>query len=168
MNTQKTHQSGGTPGSRKENLVDNKPMEFSLYLKNGTLITVDPDYRILHGAAIGIHNDTIAYIGDPLPDCSAKNVLDCSGMVLLPGFIDSHAHAGHGLMKNIGEGIIQSDILDLLLFVYFQCSTPEFWFAEAQLSGLEKLRYGVTTAFSYLGSDPRYDDRPMPGLMWRV
>ena len=44
------------------------------------------------------------------------------------------------------------------MFVYFQCSTPEFWFAEAQLSGLEKLRYGVTTAFSYLGSNPRYDD----------
>jgi len=133
-------------------------MEFSLYLKNGTVITVDPDYRILHGAAIGIHNDTITYIGEALPDCSAERVLDCSGMVLLPGFIDSHAHAGHGLMKNIGEGIIQSDILDLLLFVYFQCSTPEFWFAEAQLSGLEKLRYGVTTAFSYLGSNPRYDD----------
>ena len=40
-------------------------------------------------------------------------------MVLLPGFIDSHAHAGHGLMKNIGEGIIQSDILDLLLYRLF-------------------------------------------------
>jgi 5-methylthioadenosine/S-adenosylhomocysteine deaminase len=133
-------------------------LDFDLLLKNCTAITMDKDFRILKSSSIGIIGDTITYIGKDDNTFKGKRVIDCENMVVMPGLIDSHAHAGHGLLKNIGEGMIDESALDLYRHIYYRCSTPEFWYAEAQLSGLEKLRFGVTTGVSYLGSDPRYDD----------
>ncbi|WZL72543.1 amidohydrolase family protein [Clostridiaceae bacterium 35-E11] len=133
-------------------------MDFDILLRNCTVISMDKDRRILREATIGIKGDTIAYVGKDRDEFQGLKVIDGKGKVVLPGFIDSHAHAGHGLLKTLGEGIIEDGLLDLYEYIYYQCTTPEFWFAEAQLSGIEKIRFGVTTGVSYLGSDPRYDD----------
>lgn len=138
---------------------------YSIIIKNATIITIDQKRRILHDAAIFIKNNRISHVGttlelkDLLQKASADKVIDAAGKVVLPGLIDSHAHAGHGLTKTLGEGGTGiDDGWDAFMErIYFQGSTPEFWHAEARLSGLEKLKFGVTTGMSMLGSYPRYD-----------
>ena len=78
----------------------------------------------------------------------------------MPGIIDSHAHAGHGLTKTLGTGGIgmSGSWDDFMETIYFRGTTVAFWNAEARLSGLERLKFGVTTGMSMLGSYPRYDD----------
>ena len=86
--------------------------------------------------------------------------MDGSGRLVMPGIIDSHAHAGHGLTKTLGTGGIgmSGPWDDFMETIYFRGTTVDFWNAEARLSGLERLKFGVTTGMSMLGSYPRYDD----------
>ncbi|MEW5936045.1 MAG: D-aminoacylase, partial [Bacillota bacterium] len=41
---------------------------------------------------VGIQGDTVAAIGS-LEGCEAGRVLDATGMVVAPGFIDAHGHS---------------------------------------------------------------------------
>lgn len=68
----------GTPGSG--------PEPFDILLKNGRIIdgTGNPWYA----ADVGIRGDRIAAIGR-LHDAKAKKVIDASGLVVAPGFIDT-------------------------------------------------------------------------------
>jgi cytosine/adenosine deaminase-related metal-dependent hydrolase len=90
----------------------------------------------------------------------------------LPGLIDAHAHAGHGLIKTMGGG--RSDLwYSACERAYTIGSTPEFWRAEARLAALERLRFGVTTGVSLLGGgdsvmrsdDPVYCDAHCDGVV---
>ncbi|MGO4441671.1 amidohydrolase family protein, partial [Rhizobium sp. RAF56] len=102
----------------------------------------------------------------------AGEIIDARGMAIMPGFVDSHAHAGHGLIKTLGGG--RSDLwYRACQGAYTVGSTPEFWHAEAQLAALERLRFGVTTGVSLLGGgdsimrtdDPVYGDAHMEGVL---
>lgn len=136
---------------------------FSILIHHATIISIDKERRIIHDGSVGISDRKISFVGpgkDLGPDVGADIVINAEGNVLLPGFIDTHAHAGHGLTKTLGKGGtgIETDWDDFMERIYFQGSTPEFWRIEGMLSGLERLKFGVTTGMSMLGSYPRYDD----------
>lgn len=137
-------------------------MKFDILIHDATVITMDERRRVLHHASIGIDQGQICIIcsADEAKDFTAKKILDGSERLVMPGIIDSHAHAGHGLTKTLGTGGIgmSGSWDDFMETIYFRGTTTDFWKAEAQLSGLERLKFGVTTGMSMLGSYPRYDD----------
>lgn len=128
-------------------------MKVDTLLTGGCVVTMDPSRRIIENGAVAVAGGKIVAVGDAsdLRDkVQANRVLDCASHVLFPGLIDVHAHAGHGLIKTIGMhgGDRWEDICGE---VYTHASPPEFWFAEARLAALERLRFGVTTGVSLLG-----------------
>ena len=137
-------------------------MELDLLIHDATLITMDAHRRVLRHASIGILNKRIHVICEAkeAKALEVKKTLDGTNRLVLPGMIDTHAHAGHGLTKTLGTGGagMSGDWDDFMEGIYFRGTTAEFWKAEARLSGLERLKFGVTTGMSMLGSYPRYDD----------
>lgn len=114
-----------------------------------TMVTMDAGRRILEKSWIAIDGDKIAAIGTGEPP-SATNVIDRPGMIALPGLVDAHSHAGHGLVRGAGDG--DGELwFRICEDIYSGCATPAFWRAEAQLALLERLMSGVTTAVSLLG-----------------
>lgn len=146
-----------------------------LIITNTIVVTVDPERRVLFDAAIVIKGDRIADIG-PSGDLQAKyagmDTIDGTGKVVLPGLIDVHAHAGHGLIKTLASGD-SPKWFNACRIAYTTASTPAFWFAEAQLAALERVRFGVTTGVSLLGGgdsimrtdDPDYGDAHCDGVV---
>lgn len=146
-----------------------------LIVANGIVITVDPRRRILEDGAVVISKDRITDVGstrDILARHQAARIIDAKGKAVIPGLIDVHAHAGHGLTKTIGtaDGDKWGDACDV---AYRLASTPAFWRAEAQLAALERLRFGVTTGMSLFGGgrdmlmrtdDPEFGDAHCEGV----
>ena len=65
----------------------------SLILNNASVVTTD---RVIENGTIVIDSGSIVSVGGPVP-ATQLNVLDLSGLILLPGFIDVHIHGAAGV-----------------------------------------------------------------------
>jgi cytosine/adenosine deaminase-related metal-dependent hydrolase len=135
-----------------------------LLLRGGTVITMDDQRRVIPDGAVAIAGERILAVGPRAAIEAAhpnpKQVMDCTGKAILPGLIDGHAHAGHGLVKTMGNGD-SAAWSEACRIIYTLASPPSFWRAEAKLAAFERLRFGVTTGVSLLGggdSVQRVDD----------
>jgi cytosine/adenosine deaminase-related metal-dependent hydrolase len=132
-------------------------------IEHGVVITVDEQRRVINDGAVAVLGNRIVAVGrtDELrARFTADKVIDARNKAVLPGLIDSHAHAGHAMLKTIGGG--QGDAwMDACQALYTSASGVEFWEADARLSALERLKCGTTTGVSLLGggdSIMRVDD----------
>lgn len=145
-----------------------------LVISGACIITMDPSRRVIPSGAIAITSGKVVAVGpkeDIERDHTAPQVIDATGKVMLPGLIDVHAHAGHGLIKTMGmeQGNHWEELCGT---VYTTASPPEFWYAEARLAALERLRFGVTCGVSLLGGgdtimrtdDPAYGSAHCDGV----
>ncbi len=131
-----------------------------LLIQNGCVISMNPDRDIIEHGAIAVEGDRIVAVGpvSQFESSVAKRVIDGTGMCIIPGLVDSHGHSGHGLTKTIAENTPGVAWLSVVENIYLRYSTEEFWHVEAQLSALERLKFGVTCGYSMLGNNPRADD----------
>lgn len=145
-----------------------------LIVAHGVVIPMDEARRIVEDGALAIVADRIAAVGtsaEILARYEAGETIDATGMAVIPGLVDAHAHAGHGLIKTLGAGDSEAWYRACEL-AYTVASTPEFWHAEAQLAALERLKFGVTAGVSLLGGgdtilrtdDPAYGDAHCEGV----
>ncbi len=146
-----------------------------LLVANGTVITLDEDRRVIENGAVAIAGDRIVDVG-PFETIAGRHdavrTIDARGKAVIPGLIDVHAHAGHGLIKTMGGG--RADWwYEACARAYTVGSTEEFWYAESRLAALERLRFGVTTGVSLLGGgdtilrtdDPAYGAAHCAGVV---
>ncbi len=139
-----------------------------LLLSGGTVVTMDPSRQVIEDGAVAIGGGRILAVGPRAAVAAAhpaREVIDTRHHAILPGLIDGHGHAGHGLIKSLGSGD-SAAWSEACRIVYTTASTPGFWFAEARLAALERLMFGVTTGVSLLGggdSISRVDD-PAHGI----
>jgi dihydropyrimidinase len=77
-------------------------MRFDTVIRNGTVVTASDTFV----SDVGIKNGKIAALAAELTD--ADEVIDATGLFVLPGGIDSHVH----LDQPSGEGIVMADDFD--------------------------------------------------------
>ena len=70
---------------------------YDLVLKGGTVVDGTGAPRVR--ADVGIRDDRIAAVGD-LAAAAAGRVVDATGRIVAPGFIDVHTHDGRALLAN--------------------------------------------------------------------
>jgi 5-methylthioadenosine/S-adenosylhomocysteine deaminase len=133
-----------------------------ILIKNGIIVTMDPERRILPDGAVAIENDRLLEIDETKlleTKYSYDRVIDAKDHIVLPGLMDAHAHAGHSLLKSLGQH--SGTWYKACEVIYSQASTEGFWEADALLFNLERLRFGVTCGMTFLGggdSVMRVDD----------
>lgn len=91
--------------SRPQNLstegsIGRLPM--SVLLRGGYLVTQDAARRAFAGDVL-IEGDRIVAIGPT--DRSADEVIDCTGCVVLPGFINLHNHVANTLLRGVADDV---------------------------------------------------------------
>ncbi len=143
-----------------------------ILITGGTVVTMDPTRRVIPDGAVLIRGERIEAVGAAadLPKTAAQ-VIDATGHAVLPGLIDGHSHAGHGLVKTLAGGNSPA-WMEACRVIYTTASPPSFWYAEARLAALERLMFGVTTGLSLLGGgdsvmrtdSPAYGDAHCRGV----
>lgn len=68
--------------------------EFRMLLKNIDIVLPD---KIIKSGSLFIENEKISQVLDNSINLDSNNVLDCSGLIALPGFIDLHIHGAQGI-----------------------------------------------------------------------
>ena len=137
-----------------------------LLLTGGTVVTVDPDRRVLPTRRVSPLTAAASW-----PSAQPTNRSPVSGTNgrstalarrSCPGLIDAHGHGGHSLIKTLGSDT-PTFWMRIVTPTYFHFTTPEYWYADGLLSALERLRFGVTCGVSVMGSMPRSDDPRIGG-----
>ena len=145
------------------------PAQLDLLIEHGTVITVDGARRVIEDGAVAVLADRIVAVGttaDLQAKYVAKQTINAFRKAVLPGLIDCHAHAGHGLLKTMGGGDAEA-WMNACQRIYTVGSDEEFWYAEAKLAALERLKCGTTTGVCLFGGgdsimrvdDPKYAAR---------
>ena len=121
-------------------------------IDSATIVTVDAERRVIDDGRLLIDGPLISAVGrkNEIPLPPGATMIDGSGMVAMPGLIDGHGHAGHTLLKSIGAGR-SGQWQDAVHTIFAKASSPTYWYADARLLALERLKAGVTTGISLLG-----------------
>lgn len=129
-----------------------------LLIKNTIAITLDPQRRIFLNAAIAVDGGKIIALG-PAGELanrySARQELDGSGFITLPGLINTHMHLPQVLMRGIYDNIEAMDKLKNYTWPIQGSYDEEDALINTQLGLLEMIKSG-TTAFLSTGLHPRY------------
>jgi cytosine/adenosine deaminase-related metal-dependent hydrolase len=121
-------------------------------LGNAVIVPVDGTHRIIEPGHVVVSAGVITAVGEgrwPAASPPEATRLDLDGAVLIPGLIDLHLHAGHGLTKNLGGDVDRW--MATVGEIYGRHSDEEFWAADAALQALERLRGGTTLAVPFFG-----------------
>ncbi len=120
-----------------------------LLLTHGTVVTMDPQRRILEDGAIAVTGELIVAIGQSGPISAAyeaTKVIDARGALILPGLINAHTHLPMSLFRGLAEDRSLQDWLQKFIFpAEARNVTPDFVNWATKLSLLEMLRGGTTT-----------------------
>ncbi len=117
--------------------------------EHGTLITVDPQRRIITDGALAVKDghfvaiDKTSALRERFP---AEPRTDLKGMVVTPGLINTHVHLAQAMIRGCADDMELLDWLGKRVWVLQGNYTEEDGRASAELCILEMLKSG-TTAF---------------------
>lgn len=134
-------------------------------LRGGIIITSAAPGESLDGADLLIEDGRIAAIGHDLPVADAE-VIDVTGRIVLPGFVDTHRHTWQSVVRNVASDWSLTEYLAGLhtgLSKYFR---PEDTYAGNYLGALEALDSGITTLvdWSHNLATPEHADAAVQAL----
>ncbi|SKB95195.1 amidohydrolase family protein [Sphingopyxis flava] len=139
--------------------VDDRP----LLLKGGTIISMDEQVGDLAEGDILIEGSRIAAIGASLR-CDDAEIVDVSGMILIPGFVDCHRHAWEAPLRHLNPN--SSNLLDYCCATHFTFGPhyrPIDIYAGTLLTAISGIDTGITTFIDNC-HNARSDDHAAAGL----
>lgn len=115
-----------------------------MILKNiSYLITQNESREILKDVDLLIKDGTISGIGRELPEGENK-IIDCSGMVVLPGLINAHTHSSMTLLRGISDNKKLDDWLHEDIFPAEEKMDEDDIYVGSLLACFEMLKTGTT------------------------
>lgn len=132
----------------KENFSDENAFDGDILIKNGRIITVDPQNHIIESGAILIKGDSIIKIGtsDCMCQLKASCVIDADGGIVMPGLINTHTHLPMSLFRGFAEDIpLITWLNDYIFKLEAKYIQPDTVMCGTLLSCAEMLLSGTTT-----------------------
>jgi 5-methylthioadenosine/S-adenosylhomocysteine deaminase len=122
--------------------------EATLVIANGIVITVDGSRRILNPGSVAINGATIVAIDTPgriAASFKARETIDATGKVVMPGLINTHGHAAMVMYRGLGNDLALMDWLQKYIFpAEAKTVSPEFVRIGTRLAALEMIQSGTT------------------------
>jgi cytosine/adenosine deaminase-related metal-dependent hydrolase/ribose/xylose/arabinose/galactoside ABC-type transport system permease subunit len=137
-------------------------------IKGGTVLSLDPAVGDFDVGDVLIDGGRIVGVGTQLANGEAE-VVDAEGMIVLPGFVDSHRHIWEGLLRNIGADVPLEGRTSYISFVLHKLAPafrPEDAYVGNLVSALGAIDAGITTLldWSHIQGSPAHTDAVIQAL----
>ncbi|HLU52868.1 MAG TPA: amidohydrolase family protein [Acidimicrobiia bacterium] len=139
-----------------------------LLIKGGTVLTLDRQIGDFATADVLIEGDVIREVRPNLSVGEAE-VIDAEGMVVMPGFVDTHRHIWEGILRNIGTDVPLEGRTSYITFVLHKLAPalrPEDAYIGNLVSALGAIDAGITTLldWSHIQGSPAHTDAVVEAL----
>lgn len=134
-------------------------------IKDGVVLTMDPKLGDFERADVLIEGSRIAAVGPGL-QASGATQIDGSGMIVMPGFIDSHRHIWQGPLRNIFPNGTLGQYFKSIGTTARAAYRPEDVYAGDLVSAWSAMNAGVTTLldWSHISNTPGHSDAAIRAL----
>ena len=137
-------------------------------IKGGTILTLDPNLGDFTAGDVVIEGEKIIAVG-PGQANGEVDVIDATGMIVMPGFVDTHRHIWEGLLRNIGTDVPLEGRTSYISFVLHKLApafSPEDAYVGNLLSALGAIDAGITTLldWSHIQASPEHTDAVIKAL----
>lgn len=135
-----------------------------LLLRGGSVVSMDPHVGDMPKGDVLIDGDKIAKIA-PHIEAEAQ-VIDVTGDIVIPGFIDSHRHTWECAIRGCAPNATLDDYFVEVLDTFAPIYRPEDVYASNLAGALECVNAGITTLldWSHINNTPEHPDAGVRGL----
>ena len=113
------------------------------------VVTMDAQHRLIENGAVAVRGDRIVGVGarpDVERQFQARQRLDRPNALILPGLVNTHAHAAMSLLRGIADDLKLQEWLEKYIFpAEAKNVTPDFVLWGTRLACLEMMLSGTTT-----------------------
>src|SRR5947208_2928786 len=145
-------------------------------IRGGSVMSMDPRVGDFAKADVLVEGKKILKVGPNL-SAGGADVIDATGRIVMPGFIDTHHHQfetalrsflADGILINDGSGSRSADrtYFEFILLTFAPVYKPEDVYISELFGGLAQLDNGVTTVFdvSQIHHSPQHSDAAIQAL----
>jgi cytosine/adenosine deaminase-related metal-dependent hydrolase len=143
-------------------------------LKGGAVLSMDPKVGDFARADVLVEGKKIIAVGPDL-EASGAAIIDATGTVVMPGFVDTHHHQfetalrsslAEGLLFNDGQPPSETNYIDFIIGKLTPAYRPEDVYISELFGSLSQLDAGVTTVVdtSQVNHTPEHSDAAIRGL----
>jgi 5-methylthioadenosine/S-adenosylhomocysteine deaminase len=137
-------------------------------ITGGTILSIDPSIGDLPTGDVLVEGDRIVQVA-PNIDVGDAEVIDATGMIVLPGFVDTHRHIWEGLLRNIGTDVPlegRTSYISHVLHKLAPAHRPQDAYVGDLVSAIGAIDAGVTTLldWSHIQGSPEHTDAVVQAL----
>ena len=158
--------------------ADNPPMPGQRYvIRGGSVMSLDPKVGDFAQADVLVEGKKITAVGPNLQVGTDAAVIDASGRIVMPGFIDTHHHQFETALRSfLADGVLINDgsgtpagtttYYEYILLKFAPVYRPEDVYINELFGGLSQLDDGVTTVHdvSQIHHTPQHSDAAIQAL----
>ncbi|HEX4252053.1 MAG TPA: amidohydrolase family protein [Pseudonocardia sp.] len=135
-------------------------------IRGGRVLTMDEHGTELPSGDVLLVDGVITEVGPELAVPPGAEVLDATGLLVLPGFVDTHRHTWQTPLRHLGAQWSLADYLRHLLGDVGARYRPEDVYAGTLLGALGALDAGVTTLvdWAHIQNTPAHSDASVAAL----
>jgi len=152
-------------------IAPKEAISVDLLVKGGTIVTMDANRRVLENGFLAIRGDEIIAIGQDSAatfpkGIAAKQTIDATGKLIIPGLINGHTHIPMVLMRGLKDDVTLDDWLRKFIFpAEARNVTEDYVRWGSRLALAEMIRSGTTTfADMYYFEDAEAEETKSAGL----
>lgn len=139
-----------------------------LVIVGGTIVTMDQDRNVIEDGAIAVKNGKILSIGKArdLRGTRAKQRINATGKVIIPGLVNTHTHIPMVLFRGISDDLDLNDWLTKYIFPAEAKNVDEAFVRAGTRLGLAEMIRGGTTTYCdmYYFEDAIADETKKAGV----
>jgi 5-methylthioadenosine/S-adenosylhomocysteine deaminase len=145
-----------------------------ILIRGGHVLSMDPDVGDFEQADVLISGRTIEEIGPDI-DATDAEIIEAEGMIVMPGFVDTHLHQFEtGLRSSLADGILINDgrpenevnYYEYILQKFSMVYRPQDVYINELFGSIAQLDTGVTTVMdvSQIHHSPEHSDAAIEAL----